>query len=218
MRVAEEHRRERAQVDLTPLLREEAVEPLGRHHAAHLRADDLERLARTPVEVAGERLAHQFEQQRLDGDVAGHVPGLAQHRVQHERVPEYAVEQAVDDVAHHLVRRELEAGHHVLGVVVQLYAVAGNAVHVEARHERHAPQRPVEETEPHGQRRAGVLQYVARHGQAPLVALALLGLARLGGQAHLGRRDSLAPQALPFFEDHVPLCYGRQVFHRRFTS
>ncbi len=216
VRVAVEHGRQRAQVYPVAFVREEAVQPLGRHHAIHVRADDLERLAGAPVHVAGELFPHQIEQQRLDGDVARHVPRLPQHRIQHERMAEDAVEQAVHHVAHHLARRQLEAGDHVFGVVVQLHAVARQAVQIEAGLKRHAPERPVEETKAHRQRRAGILQDVGGHWQALLVALALLGHKLFGGQAHAALlRDGALP-ALPPLENHVPFRYRRQVLHGLF--
>ncbi len=126
---------------------------------------------------------------------------------------EDAVEQAVHHVAHHLARRQLEAGDHVFGVVVQLHAVARQAVQIEAGLKRHAPERPVEETKAHRQRRAGILQDVGGHWQALLVALALLGHKLFGGQAHAALlRDGALP-ALPPLENHVPFRYRRQVLH-----
>ena len=216
VQVVPEHRRQRHEVDVASLVREEPVEPLGRHGAVDLRADELQRLARATVEVRRERLAHQIEQHRLDGDVARHVPHLTQHRVQHERMAEDAVEQAVQHVAHHFVRRDLEAIDDVHGIVHEPHAVARDAVHVEARLERHAPQRLVEETEVHGEGGTRLFEDVMRHRHARLVERALALHALLGHEVQaLGTllRLRREPEALLLLEDEVALVHRCEILH-----
>ena len=212
-----EHGGERTQVHLVALGSEQVVQPLGRHHAAYLRAQYAQRPLGPAVHIGRKRFAQQVYEHRFDGNIARHVPRFAQHRIQHERMPEYAMEQAVHDVAHHFVRGKLETIDHKYRVIHHAYAVGRYAVYVEARLERHTPKRPVQKAETHGKRGAGLFQNVVGDGHALFVTFAFL-LHLLFGEQGKSLGISVVPEThrrnfVAALEHHILLIDWSKVLH-----